>query len=209
MDNLKKIGNIPFGLGVLQSLYPDCRHISDKAIRLEAEERIIRLKKGLYVSRPENGEVLSLQLVANHIYGPSYVSMSSALRWYGMIPERVELVQSVTTKHSRDFCNTLGSFRYQNCSAKYFPIGVTMQGKGNVRFLIATPEKALCDYINFNKVSLRFIKDVGPFLEEDLRIDTDMLGDLDPELIRLCAENGRKSGSLYSLLKFLQHDRHL
>lgn len=209
MDNLKKMGTVPFGLGVLQSLYPDCRHISDKAIRLEAEGRIIRLKKGLYVASPEEGEVLSLQLVANHLYGPSYVSMSSALRWHGMIPERVELVQSVTTKHSRDFSNTLGSFRYQNCSAAYFPIGVTMQGSGNVRFLMASPEKALCDYINFNKVQLRFVKDVGPFLEEDLRIDTDMLEDLDLDLIRLCAENGRKSGSLYSLLKFLKHDRHI
>ena len=84
-----------------------------------------------------------------------------------------------------------------------------MQGSGNVRFLMASPEKALCDYINFNKVQLRFVKDVGPFLEEDLRIDTDMLEDLDLDLIRLCAENGRKSGSLYSLLKFLQHDRHI
>ena len=207
MDNLQKIGGVPFDLGVLQSLFPDCRHISDKALRLEAEGRIIRLKKGLYVAAV--GEHLSLELAANHLYGPSYVSMSSALRWHGLIPERVVLVQSVTTKHSRNFSTPVGDFHYQCCSAEYFPIGVSLQGQGNVRFLMATPEKALCDYINFNKVQLRFMKEVGAFLEEDLRFDTDCLAQLDLDIIRRCAETGRKSGALSTLLKFLQHDRHL
>jgi len=207
MDILQKLGGVPFGLDVLQSLFPDCRHISDKALRLEAEGRIVRLKKGLYVAAV--GERLSLELAANHIYGPSYVSMSSALRWHGLIPERVVMVQSVTTKHSRDFANALGNFHYQYCTAEYFPIGVTLQGQGDVRFLMATPEKALCDYINFNKVSFRFVKELGPFLEEDLRLDMDCLAQFDLDIIRRCAETGRKSGALSTLLKFLQHDRPL
>lgn len=207
MDILHKIGAVPFDLSVLQSYCPDCKHISDKALRLEAEGRIVRLKKGLYVAAV--GEKLSLELAANHIYGPSYVSMSSALRWHGLIPERVVLVQSVTTKHSRNFTTPLGDFHYQNCSAEYFPIGVTVQGQGDVRFLMASPEKALCDYINFNKVTLRFMKEVGAFLEEDLRFDTGILGQLDLDIIRRCVETGRKAGSLSALLKYLQHDRHL
>lgn len=115
----------------------------------------------------------------------------------------------MTIKHSRRFTNALGDFHYQNCPVDYFPIGITTQGKGKVHYLIASPEKALCDYICYNKVTLRFMKDVGAFLEEDLRFDTDLIPDLNLEIIRQCAEMGRKSNSLLTLLKFLKYDRHI
>lgn len=206
MDALQKIGAVPFDLSVLQSIFPDCRHITDKARRLEEKGMIVRLKRGLYVANCDN---LSRELIANQLYGPSYVSMSWALRFHGLIPERVYLVQSVTTKHSRNFRNPLGNYHYQNCPEEYFPIGITMQGSGDIHFLIASPEKALCDYINYNRVTLRFMKDVGAFLEEDLRIDTDILGDFNLDIIQRCAEKGRKSDSLFTLLKFLKNDRHV
>lgn len=203
MEQLQKIGAVPFDINVLQSAYPGCKRITDKARRLEAEGRIIRLKKGLYVANANGGE-LSRELVANHLYGPSYVSMSWALRWYGLIPERVNLIQSVTTKHSRDFSNALGDFHYQNCAADYFSIGIAMKGEHNCHFLIATPEKALCDYICFNKIALRFIKDVRLFLEEDIRFDTDVISDFDLQIIEQCSVLGRKSGSLSVLLNYLK-----
>ena len=71
---------VPFDISVLQSVYPGCKQITDKARRLVAEGRIIRLKKDLYVACANGGE-LSRELVANHLYGPSYVSMSSKLVW--------------------------------------------------------------------------------------------------------------------------------
>ena len=49
------------------------------------------------------GKILSTEVIANHLYAPSYVSMSSALRYYGLIPETVYTKQSMTLKHSRDF----------------------------------------------------------------------------------------------------------
>jgi hypothetical protein len=57
---------------------------------------IIRVKKGLYIfgetyaRRPFSREVL-----ANVIYGPSYVSLDYALHYHGLIPERVEAVISI------------------------------------------------------------------------------------------------------------------
>lgn len=206
MEQLQKIGAVPFDINVLQSIYPGCKQITDKARRLEAEGRIIRLKKGLYVAGANGGE-LSRELVANHLYGPSYVSMSWALRWYGLIPERVNLIQSVTTKHSRDFSNALGTFHYQNCAADYFQIGITIKGETDCRYLIASPEKALCDYICFNKVTLRFMKDVRIFLEEDIRFDTEAIRDLDLRIIEQCSALGRKSGSLSALLNYLKLNR--
>lgn len=46
MNNIKDLGIVPFDLSILQSFYPDCKHITDKARRLEAEGTIVRLKKG-------------------------------------------------------------------------------------------------------------------------------------------------------------------
>lgn len=208
MYSLKDIGTIPFDLSVLQSFFPDCKHITDKAIRFESAGLITRLKKGLYVANTDDSS-FSRELLANHLYGPSYVSMNWALKWHGLIPERVYLVESLTTKHSRKFTNAIGTFHYQNCPDEYFPIGITIKGSGNIRFLIASPEKALCDYICYNKVTLRFLKDVGAFLEEDLRFDMDIIPDLNLEIIRRCAEKGRKSKTLQTLLNFLKYDRHI
>ena len=84
------IGNVPFDLSVLQTVFPDNKHITDKARSLESAGRIIRLKNGLYVvNAEESGQPLCLELIANHLYGPSYVSRHTALRYYGLIPEHV------------------------------------------------------------------------------------------------------------------------
>ena len=58
---------------------------NQKMRNLEADHKIIRLKKGLYVVSPNVSRVaLSTELVANHLYAPSYVSMQTALRYYGL-----------------------------------------------------------------------------------------------------------------------------
>lgn len=205
---LQTLDGIPFDLSVLSSLYPDCAFINDKARRMEAEGQIIRLKKGLYIAK-NDGTNISLELIANHLYGPSYVSMSWALSYYGLIPERVYLVQSMTTKHSRNFTNPFGNFQYKSCSKEYFPIGITQQKHGNTSFLIATPEKALCDYISHHALKLRFVKETGSWLEEDLRFEMEAIPNLDLEIIAQCAEKGKNSHSIYTLLKFLQNERHV
>lgn len=206
MRELQKIGAIPMDLSVLQSLYPHCSNIADKAKRMEDAGLLIRLKRGLYVANIEDGS-LSRELVANHLYGPSYVSMSWALRYHGLIPERVYMIQSMTTKHTRQFVNQLGTFSYQNVPDAYFPIGISMRSEGMNHYLIASPEKALCDYVCYNRVPLRFRKDVGVFLEEDLRFDTDMLPDMDLSIIAGCAQTANRTGALQTLLNYLEHER--
>ena len=202
VNPLQTLDGIPFDLSVLSSLYPDCAFINDKARRMEAEGQIIRLKKGLYIAK-NDGTNISLELIANHLYGPSYVSMSWALSYYGLIPERVYLVQSMTTKHSRNFTNPFGNFQYKSCSEDYFPIGITQRKHGNTSFLIATPEKALCDYISHHALNLRFVKEIGSWLE-DLRFEMEAIQNLNLEIIAQCAEKGKNSHSIHTLLKFLQ-----
>lgn len=211
MSPLINIGNVPFDLNVLASVFPETKHIIEKARRLESDGKIIRLKRGLYVASPEEtGKVLNRNLIANHIYGPSYVSLQTALRHYGLIPERVHLIQSLTTKHSRSFETPVGSFDYESCRMEYFPIGVRPENENGITYLIATPEKALCDLINYSKgVNLRFMKDVALYLEEDIRFDMDALSGLDISILENCAAYSRKSQNINTLIKYIKHERHI
>ena len=85
---LKEIGAIPITTSIIESLYPELKSTDKKVIWLEKNGYIIRLKRGLYVVNPEHsGKTLSNELIANHLYAPSYISMSTALRYYGLIPE--------------------------------------------------------------------------------------------------------------------------
>jgi len=206
-----QIRNVPFDLNVLSSLFPQNRQIVEKARSLERSGQIVRLKKGMYVaSREETGIELSRELIANHLYGPSYVGREYALRYYGLIPERVYLVTSVTTKHARAFENATGQYDYHNCSAEYFPVGVRMEKMGDICFLIATPEKALCDVINFSKnLNFRSMKDVETYLEEDIRFDTTELEHFDLDLLERCAAVSRRQQSINMLIKYIRHVRHL
>ena len=109
--NLEDFRNTPFRMQDLSSVFPNCANLKMKAKRLEDDGDIIRLKKGLYVASPRTSRMeLSPFLLANHIYGPSYVSMQTALRYYGLIPEAVYSVQSMTTGVARDYENTVGTF---------------------------------------------------------------------------------------------------
>ena len=208
---LKDFGNIPFRLSALEAAFPDIKDIRVKAARMEDSGEIIRLKKGLYVVSPNvSGVLLNDFLIANHLYGPSYVSMQSALRYYGLIPEAVYEVQSVTTGLAKSFTNAVGSFRYIHCPAEYYPVGVTMETHDDVSFMIATPEKALCDLIIFTpNLNLRYIGEIRKYLEEDIRIDMEELAKLDTEILRQCAAVGRKKPMIDKLIKIIESERNI
>jgi hypothetical protein len=206
MERLKQLGVIPVDYALLHSLYSSYKFPRNKIANLEKEGFIIRLKRGMYVVSPKySGKLLSTELIANHIYGPSYVSMESALRFHGLIPERVHIVKSMTLKRSRVFENTLSTFDYINCSDCYYPIGINQVEGENITFMIASPEKALCDIIAFtSKLRPRFVKSMRTFLEFDLRLDMEAFYKMESSIFRQCAEVGKKKNDLNLLLKLLQ-----
>ena len=60
----------------------------DKITNLLRQGGIIRVKKGIYVfGERYRRRPFSRELLANMIYGPSYVSLETALHYYGLIPE--------------------------------------------------------------------------------------------------------------------------
>ena len=110
---------------------------------------IVRIKKGLYVFGDGlRRKPYSRELLANLIYGPSYLSLEWALQHYGLIPERVEALTSVTTGRSRKFRTPAGLFVYRQIPLQAFRTGMTrVEIDGVPAFLVATREKAIADKI--------------------------------------------------------------
>ena len=199
MERLKKIGVIPVNKDVLYSLYNNLKQPKDKISDLERSELIIRVKRNLYVvsSKVHNLEI-SRELVANHLYRPSYVSFETALAFYGLIPERVYSVRSVCTKLHKKYDTPLGNFEYIKMPENYFSIGIRQEIVENqYAFLIATPTKAICDMIVATpNLRLQSVRAMQNYLTEDLRIDFDALRTLDKDIVRQCVEVGRKKAEL-------------
>lgn len=206
INALKQLGNVPVDTGVLKSIF--CEYLSpEKKVQLlERTGKIIKLKRGLYVVSPQiSGKPLSLELVANHIYGPSYVSLHYALRHYGLIPERVYQITSVTTRHTRDFENSLANFSYRGVKKDYFPIGIRSEEEDGIAYLIATPEKALCDMLMQERyVPDQSVASLEVFFEEDMRIEIADIKRMDAKIIRACLQTGNKKTVLENLLKLME-----
>jgi predicted transcriptional regulator of viral defense system len=169
-----------FDYQVLMSALSDYSKPRDKITKLLAGGAIIRIKKGLYCfSESLRREPIIREHVANLIYGPSYVSLDYALSYHGLIPERVEVVTSVTTRRSRAFETPIGSFSYRMLHEARYATGAVLEAVGATTFLIATPEKALVDKVwTDSRFSGNHISDFGTYLLDDLRIDEEALGGL-------------------------------
>jgi hypothetical protein len=207
MENLKKFGVVPVNNSVLASVFDGYKSPNDKMSSLMRAGNLIRLKRGLYVVSPVlSGNKLSRQLVANHLYGPSYVSLESALSFYGLIPERVYAVRSITSRRAKSFSNPLGHFEYLTVPESYFAIGVKQEiVNDEYAFLIASPEKAVCDMIVTNRnFRIQSVKAMQKYLFEDLRVDFSGLTSINLQIIKDCIDKGKKQLELSILLKTLE-----
>ena len=110
---------------------------------------VVRVRKGLYVAPTFPGRPPSVDplVLAPLVYGPSYVSLETALAWHGLIPERVDEITSVTCKRARLFRTPLGRFSYRPVNEVAFGYGVGLQSADGGSFFLAEPEKALCDRV--------------------------------------------------------------
>jgi len=208
---LRQLRNIPITSSVIASLYPTINQSARKVVDLEEKGEIIRLKRGLYVVNPEiSDKTLSTELIANHLCTPSFISMQTALRYYGLIPEMVCVVQSMTTRQKRSFTNSYGRFDYIHTNRESFHVGVTQETDEGVYFLIATPERALCDLIAYTKgLNLRYRVEVQKYLEEDIRFDMDFFATARLSIFEEYASLGRKSNSIITLINWMKNERNI
>lgn len=109
--------------------------------------------------------------VANRIYRPSYISLHYALSFYGMIPEGVVQITSVTALKTASFANAAGSYTYQAVKpAMMFGYEARPMADGR-SVLIATPEKSLLDLLYLYP----FYRSAADMLQ--LRLDEDFMHD--------------------------------
>ena len=150
---------------------------------------LYRLKKGLYIKAAAAADPHVLGKAANRIYGPSYVSFAYALRWHGLIPEHVAHITSATYQKGRSkrYDTPVGSFLYRDVPAAAYPHGVILAGEGRHRFLMASPEKALCDAL-YGIRGVRSRGRLADLLFEDLRLDRDGFDRLDRDQLRDLAD---------------------
>ncbi|MFV2082130.1 MAG: hypothetical protein ACC669_09710 [bacterium] len=177
----------------------------DKISDFLQKGRIVRIKKGLYIFGEDyRRSPYSREILANLIYGPSYISLDYALHYYGLIPERVESVTSVTTGRSRKYFTPIGLFNYRGISLNAFRLGMDRIELSEGRsFLMAVPEKALADKIQSDRgTGIKTQHELRYYLMESLRIDESSLAELDSNLIRLIAQQYR-SRKLSLLSRFI------
>lgn len=180
---------------------------NDKISEMIKSGELVSLRRGLYVPGPElDLPIPESFVIANHLRGPSYVSLESALSYWDLIPERVYETSSVTTKTTKTYQTSLGRYSFQHLSTPYYSFGIrSVRLTEQQTALIASPEKAVCDKIVLTTgVILRSISQTMDFLMEDLRIDEEQLQTLDVSTIQSWIEDAPKRSSLQMLVNSLQ-----
>lgn len=175
-----------FDYQVLADALRDLASPRDKITRLLREGVLVRVKKGLYVFGDRyRRSPYSRELLANLVYGPSYVSLDYALAYHGLIPESVEALTSVTPNRSRRFATPVGLFIYRQIPSSAYEAGMVREEADHEQaFLIALPEKALADKIvSVRGAPIVSVAEMSRFLAEDLRVDPETLRSLSAELI--------------------------
>jgi len=181
----------PLGMFTIQDVFEVIQGSNNKIYslikRAIAKGEIIRLRRGLYcLPKKYLKKHINLYAVAQHIYGPSYISLESALSWHGWIPEAVYTLTSVAFNKSKDYKTPLGIFSYSHVPQNIFYESVErhINHEGYI-FFMAKPLKALVDYIYINKIDF----DSVDFLLNSLRIEKDELNNLQSRDFDLLAVN--------------------
>lgn len=203
----KKYIDAPLSRPVVCDILTHYIRPNDKISELIKSGELLPLRRGLYITGPETDlPTPEPFLIANHLRGPSYISLESALSYWALIPERVFEISSATVKSTKSYVNPVGRFTYHHLPSPYYSFGiksVTITDRQVV--MMASPEKALCDKIVLTAgVLLRSLKQSREFLLEDMRMDESELKTLNTEIIRSWVEDAPKKDSLQMLIKTIE-----
>jgi len=188
------IGREEFDYQALMSALTGYANPRSKVTALLRKGVIIRVKKGLYIFGDDyRRRPFSRELLANLIYGPSYISLDYALSYHGLIPERVAAVTSITSKREKRFETPVGLFIYRRAPKNSFHLGMTRVEQQDYSFLIATPERSLADKLRDDRgISAGNQQALAIYLFENLRLEREGFLSLDPAFL---AQLGQGLGS--------------
>lgn len=169
--------------------------------RAMAAGEIIRIRRGLYMLAPpfQRDAPNSLEL-AQHVYGPSYIGLESALSFHGWIPEAVYTVTSVSLNRSRVFETPVGRFDFVRVPQTCFFTDVECHelSGSNGSVLVSSPLKALADIVHVRNLN----EPLGGLLSS-FRIEVDL-----KEWVPMASVNGLIGNySSRSVIGFLEQVR--
>ncbi|MCX2481340.1 hypothetical protein OQY15_19740 [Pedobacter sp. MC2016-15] len=204
---LREISNQPLTHQLLASILKDYKRPNDKILSLKVDGLIEPIKKGLYIAgRSLGSERPERAVLANHIFGPSYLSMDSLLAHHGLIPEKVFAVTSMTTKVSRKFQTNIGLYTYTKLPLPYYAFGLaTVSLSKYQQAIMATPEKALCDKIATTAgITLRSQSSARDYIFGNLRMEEEDIAKFDLNAMISWLENAPKRKSLEMLISMIE-----
>lgn len=116
--------------------------------RWTAGGRLYQLRRGLYaLASPFQKVKPHPFLIANRMVRNSYVSCQSALAFYGLIPEYVPVITSVTTARPARWETPFGVFEFRHIKTDLLRGYRLSEVSAGQQAFVATPEKALLDLI--------------------------------------------------------------
>ncbi|HCO97084.1 MAG TPA: hypothetical protein DIU00_24610 [Phycisphaerales bacterium] len=204
------IGHLPQGQFTSQEVATLVQGSDDRRYglvkRAIASGEIIHVRRGLYCLAPKyRKKTVNLYALAQYVYGPSYVSLESALSWHGWIPEAVHNITNTSFRKSKEFKTPLGLFSYERIPQKLFYSDVQrlVDESGNV-FLMASPLKALADYVYVRKKDWMGIEPVVG----NLRVETEELEQISRENVE-CLISNYSNSRVKRFLEGLRKDLNL
>ena len=212
LQRLPVIFDVSEALQVLRE-YGDPRgklqHLADNGV-------VRRVRRGLYAVAPQYRNSFPLEVLANRIYSPSYISFEWAMSFHNLIPEQVFAISSSAMRNSpysrtKRFDTCEGVFVYRFISSTVFPTGVRQYDapfgdRYTAKFSMAGPEKALADKVFFLKNLEPDVRNMRTCLIDDLRIERESLTGLDLTLLGEIAEayDSRKVAALARTVERMQ-----
>jgi len=136
-----------FSINDIKKVEP--RFYSPRLNEWQKKGYIRKIRRGYYAFSDIKLNEQKLFLMANKLYSPSYVSLDIALSHYGLIPEGVYSITSISTKKTNEFNTSLGNFIYRNIKPRLF-FGYSLAKIEDQEYKLASIEKAVLDYFYLN-----------------------------------------------------------
>ena len=134
-----------FSTAQVRAIYPEFHR--GNYLQWQKAGYIVPLRQGWYAFADYITKPDFARYIASKIYAPSYISLHTALSYYGIIPEAVVEISSVTTRKTAHFENKFASFSYQTVKPDLFWGYEPASMRDGQAFMLATPEKAIIDLL--------------------------------------------------------------
>ncbi len=182
-----------FTIDDLASIETDRNYLKVLLSRYKIAGRLLRLKKGVYVSVdylakiPDNLKNSYNEFVANLLCAPSYLSLDFVLHQHGILTESPANFTSISKDKTIGFANPRGNFYYHKIKENLF-CGFTTAKAGEFEIRKATKAKAVFDYLYLRKNGLPSKNAV-----DELRLNVSLLNAADrKEIVNFSKIEGSK-----------------